>query len=88
VTAFCEEQRSPPSQITEIVHATTVATNAILERKGARSALLTTAGFRDVLELRRMHPMSYNRAGKTAAASSSASCGSRSRSASMRAAMF
>jgi len=61
VTAFCEEQRSPPSQITEIVHATTVATNAILERKGARSALLTTAGFRDVLELRRIRiPMSYN----------------------------
>ena len=61
VTAFCEEQRSLPSQITEIVHATTVATNAILERKGARSALLTTAGFRDVLELRRIRiPMSYN----------------------------
>ena len=61
VTAFCEEQRSLPSQVTEIVHATTVATNAILERKGARSALLTTAGFRDVLELRRIRiPMSYN----------------------------
>lgn len=61
VTAFCEEQRAPPSQIAEIVHATTVATNAILERKGARSALLTTAGFRDVLELRRIRiPMSYN----------------------------
>lgn len=61
VTAFCEEQRSPPGQIAEIVHATTVATNAILERKGARSALLTTAGFRDVLELRRIRiPMSYN----------------------------
>ena len=61
VRAFCEEQRSPPGQIAEIVHATTVATNAILERKGARSALLTTAGFRDVLELRRIRiPMSYN----------------------------
>jgi len=61
VTAFCEEQRAPPGQIAEIVHATTVATNAILERKGARSALLTTAGFRDVLELRRIRiPMSYN----------------------------
>ena len=61
VTAFCEEQRSPPDRISEIVHATTVATNAILERKGARSALLTTAGFRDVLELRRIRiPMSYN----------------------------
>ena len=38
---------------TEVIHGTTVATNAILERRGARTALLTTAGFRDVLELRR-----------------------------------
>lgn len=34
-----------------IVHGTTLATNALIERKGARTALLTTAGFRDVLEL-------------------------------------
>jgi N-methylhydantoinase A len=34
-------------------HATTVVTNAILEQKGARAALITTRGFRDVLELRR-----------------------------------
>ena len=38
---------------TEVIHGTTVATNAILERRGARTALLTTEGFRDVLELRR-----------------------------------
>src|SRR5207248_2676641 len=37
-----------------IVHGTTVATNAVLERRGARTALVTTEGFRDVLELRRM----------------------------------
>jgi N-methylhydantoinase A len=36
-----------------LVHATTVVTNAILEEKGARAALITTRGFRDVLELRR-----------------------------------
>ena len=36
-----------------IVHGSTVATNAILERKGARTALITTAGFRDVLEIGR-----------------------------------
>src|SRR6201994_1328218 len=35
-----------------LVHGTTVATNALLERKGARVALLTTAGHRDVLEMR------------------------------------
>lgn len=38
----------------EVVHGTTVATNAVLERRGARTALVTTSGFRDVLELRRM----------------------------------
>ena len=38
----------------EVVHATTVATNAILQRAGARCALVTTAGFRDVLEIGRL----------------------------------
>jgi N-methylhydantoinase A len=38
----------------EILHASTVATNAIVEGKGAHTALITTAGFRDVLELRRI----------------------------------
>ena len=37
-----------------MVHGSTVATNAILERRGARTGLLTTEGFRDVLELRRL----------------------------------
>jgi N-methylhydantoinase A len=40
--------------IVEVLHGCTVATNAILERKGARTALVTTHGFRDVLELRRV----------------------------------
>ena len=39
--------------VTQVCHGFTVATNAILERKGVRTALITTAGFRDVLELRR-----------------------------------
>lgn len=42
------------SSITEIIHGCTVATNAILENKGAKTALVTTQGFRDVLELRRI----------------------------------
>ena len=37
------------SNISEVLHATTIATNAILERKGSRVALVTTKGFRDVL---------------------------------------
>lgn len=36
-----------------IVHGSTVATNALLERKGARTALITTRGFEDVLEIGR-----------------------------------
>src|SRR5689334_6125358 len=38
-----------PSAIVGVLHATTIATNAILERKGSRTALITTSGFRDVL---------------------------------------
>jgi N-methylhydantoinase A len=46
---------------TEIVHGTTVATNALLERKGARTALITTAGFEDVIEIgRQARPEIYN----------------------------
>jgi N-methylhydantoinase A len=43
-----------PSDCALFVHGTTVATNAIIERKGARTGLITTKGFRDVLELRRI----------------------------------
>ena len=49
------------SQISEVVHGTTIATNTILEGKGARTAFITTQGFRDVLELRRIRiPEQYN----------------------------
>src|SRR6185295_782278 len=45
----------------EIVHGTTVATNALLERKGARAALITTEGFEDVIEIgRQARPDLYN----------------------------
>jgi N-methylhydantoinase A len=43
----------PPEQVRDVMHASTVATNALLERKGARVGLLVTAGFRDVLEIGR-----------------------------------
>jgi N-methylhydantoinase A len=56
-----EEFGTTPDAITGIVHATTVATNAILEYKGARTGLLTTEGFRDVLEMRRLRiPVLYD----------------------------
>lgn len=45
----------PASAVTRIVHGTTLVTNALIERKGAKTALLTTEGFRDTLEIRREH---------------------------------
>jgi len=42
------------SDLVEVLHGTTVASNAILELKGARTGLITTRGFRDVLEIRRI----------------------------------
>ena len=43
-------QKIPLGAVTRLVHGTTLATNAIIERKGAKTGLLTTEGFRDVLQ--------------------------------------
>ena len=40
-----------PAEVGLVLHGTTLATNALIERKGARTAFLTTAGFRDILEM-------------------------------------
>lgn len=48
----CEKASVSPSQIEQIVHGTTLATNALIERRGAKTALITTEGFRDVIEMR------------------------------------
>lgn len=42
-----------PDRVASVVHGTTAGTNALLERKGARIGIITTEGFRDVLEMRR-----------------------------------
>ncbi len=47
------EHRIAPADISRVVHATTLFTNALIERKGAPTGLLTTAGFADVLEIGR-----------------------------------
>ena len=44
-----KESKVTPGEVSGILHATTVATNSILERKGARTALITTQGFRDII---------------------------------------
>ncbi len=54
LTELLSDERLAPESVSEIVHGTTVATNAILENKGVVTALITTRGFRDVLELRRL----------------------------------
>ena len=51
-TALLVEAGLAPAAVAEVVHGTTVASNAILEHKGARVGLITTKGFRDVLEIR------------------------------------
>src|SRR5262245_39516551 len=61
VAALIAEHDVAPTNIGEFVHATTVATNTIIERKGVSVALLTTRGFRDVLELARFRaPRPYD----------------------------
>ncbi len=53
-----------PADLTALLHGTTIATNAVIERRGARTVLVTTAGFRDVLELgRRDRPHMYGLTG-------------------------
>jgi N-methylhydantoinase A len=49
-----EEYRLKLDAIAQFMHATTIGSNAILEQRGARVGLITTKGFRDVLELRRL----------------------------------
>ncbi len=50
-----------PSDISRFAHGTTVATNALLQRKGARVAVVTTKGFRDLLEIgRQTRPLIYD----------------------------
>ena len=48
----CLKADIAPSDLTQIIHGTTLATNSLIERKGAKTALITTQGFRDVIEMR------------------------------------
>ena len=65
----CSRRSTPPAPtpaaLDLIVHGTTTTTNAVLERKLAKTGLITTAGFRDVLELgRRTRPHAYGMTGR------------------------
>ncbi len=66
LAALLAEIGAEPGAIVELLHGTTVASNAILEHKGARTGLITTRGFRDVLEIRnlrmpRLYDMSWTK---------------------------
>jgi N-methylhydantoinase A len=64
VLAAIEAAGADPASLDLIIHGTTATTNAVLERKLARVGLITTLGFRDVLELgRRTRPNSYGMTG-------------------------
>ena len=52
VTGLAELLAEAGGVVSEVLHGTTIGSNTILEGKGARTALITTAGFRDVLEIR------------------------------------
>src|SRR5436190_1566033 len=61
VTELIAEQGIEADALEGLAHASTVATNAIIELKGARTGLITTKGFRDVLEMRRLRiPVLYD----------------------------
>lgn len=48
----CDLAGVAPGGISQVIHGTTLATNALIERRGAKTALVTTEGFRDVIEMR------------------------------------
>ena len=54
IVELLAEAKVGGADIAEIIHGTTVATNAILERRGAKTGLITTEGFRDLLEIGRL----------------------------------
>src|SRR3954447_23451892 len=66
LASLLTEIGAAPDAIAELLHGTTVASNAMLEHKGARTGLITTKGFRDVLEIRnlrmpRLYDMSWTK---------------------------
>jgi len=52
IKSVCIKSGIKLNQIEQIIHGTTLATNSLIERSGAKTALITTQGFRDVIEMR------------------------------------
>src|SRR5262249_49080409 len=61
IAELLQTHRIPPAAVSHVGHGTTVATNLIIERKGALTGLITTRGFGDVLEIgRQIRPHLYD----------------------------
>ena len=65
VARICEAAGISPAELGNVVHGTTVATNAVLESKGARVGLITTQGFGQILHLARSQTPARSRAGSS-----------------------
>ena len=52
IATVCADAGIAPSALEIVIHGTTLATNALIERRGAKTAFVTTEGFRDVIEMR------------------------------------
>lgn len=58
---LCAQQKIALSEIDHLLHGTTVATNAMLEHKGARTGMITTRGYRDIIHIgRHQRPQNYS----------------------------
>ena len=61
VLELCRSVAIDPGAITHVYHGTTIATNAVLEYKGARTGMITTKGYRDIIHIgRHQRPMHYS----------------------------
>lgn len=61
IQELCQMASASPSQIDHVLHGTTIATNSLLTYEGARTGMLTTHGFRDIIELgRHQRPLHYS----------------------------
>lgn len=61
ITELCRRVEIEPSEIDLLIHGTTVATNAVLQHQGAKTGLITTQGFRDVVHIgRHQRPQNYS----------------------------
>jgi N-methylhydantoinase A/oxoprolinase/acetone carboxylase beta subunit len=61
ILALCRREGIDKSSITHVYHGTTVATNAVLEHKGARTGMITTRGYRDIIHIgRHQRPQHYS----------------------------